>query len=40
MTELEIVCAWCGKVLGVKDGKGQEDASHGICSRFLLNAHQ
>jgi len=30
-TELTVVCAWCGKHLGVKDGKGESGVSHGIC---------
>ena len=29
--ELEVVCAWCGKHLGWKDGKGEIGISHGIC---------
>jgi len=31
MTTLKIVCAWCGKYMGKKDGKGVEGISHTIC---------
>jgi len=31
LTKLTIKCAWCGKHLGVKDGKGVSGVSHGIC---------
>lgn len=31
MTTLIIVCAWCGKYLGEKDGDGQTGITHGIC---------
>ena len=30
-TELTSVCAWCGKVLGKKEGNGQSGITHGIC---------
>jgi len=30
-TVLKVECAWCGKDMGEKDGKGQEGTSHGIC---------
>lgn len=30
-TKLQIVCAWCGKPLGEKDGHGTTGVSHGIC---------
>lgn len=30
-TRLKIICAWCLKPLGYKDGKGQTGTSHGIC---------
>ena len=26
--KMKVICAWCGQLLGVKDGKG---VSHGIC---------
>ena len=29
--KLNIVCAWCGKELGEKDGKGETGTSHGMC---------
>lgn len=28
---LTVVCAWCGKYLGTKEGQGVEGISHGIC---------
>ena len=31
MTTIIIVCSWCGKEMGTKDGKGQEGVSHSIC---------
>jgi len=31
MTVMKIVCAWCGKPMGEKDGQGQEGISHGMC---------
>jgi hypothetical protein len=30
-TVLKIVCAWCGKDMGVRDGKGVEGITHSIC---------
>ena len=30
-TELTVVCAWCGKVIGEKNGNGQSGTTHGIC---------
>lgn len=30
-TVLKIVCAWCGKGMGSKDGEGQEGITHSIC---------
>ena len=30
-TELTSVCAWCGKVMGKKEGYGQTGDTHGIC---------
>ena len=30
-TILKVVCAWCSKSLGEKDGQGQAGTSHGIC---------
>jgi hypothetical protein len=32
MTELRIVCCWCGKDMGTKDGKGQTGTTHSICN--------
>jgi len=31
MTVIKVVCAWCGKDMGEKDGQGQEGVSHGMC---------
>ena len=28
---MKVVCAWCGKGIGEKDGKGEEGVSHGMC---------
>jgi len=33
--KLKIICGWCGKGLGEKDGKGVEGESHGICDDCL-----
>ena len=30
-TVMQIVCAWCGKDMGTKDGKGETGVSHSIC---------
>jgi len=30
-TTLKIVCMWCGKDMGEKDGEGVEGTSHSIC---------
>ena len=30
-TVLKVVCAWCNKDLGEKDGGGNTGVSHGIC---------
>ena len=35
--KIVIVCAWCGKKLGEKDGQGVEGTSHGICDSCLLH---
>ena len=31
LEEIMVVCAWCGKKLGRKNGVGQSGVSHGIC---------
>ncbi len=31
MTTITVICAWCGRHLGIKDGDGQTGISHGIC---------
>lgn len=28
---MRIICAWCGKDMGEKEGKGVEGTSHSIC---------
>jgi len=30
-TTLTIVCAWCNKDMGEKDGQGVSGTTHGIC---------
>jgi hypothetical protein len=35
MTTLRIVCAWCGRKLGEKDGQGIDGLSHSICDKCL-----
>ena len=30
-TQLRIVCAWCGKTMGYKDGQGVTGDTHSIC---------
>ena len=32
---MKIICAWCGKDLGEKDGKGVKGISHGVCDKCL-----
>ena len=32
---MEIVCAWCGKKMGEKDGKGIRGISHSLCQGCL-----
>jgi len=32
---MKVVCAWCGKHMGEKDGRGVEGTSHGICKECL-----
>ncbi len=32
---MKIMCAWCDKDMGEKDGKGIEGISHGICEECL-----
>jgi len=33
--EVEIMCAWCGKKMGKKDGKGMRGISHSLCKECL-----
>ncbi len=35
-TELIVVCSWCGKVLGKKEGNGQSGITHGICPECAI----
>jgi hypothetical protein len=30
-TVIVVLCAWCGKHLGTKDGQGVSGVSHGMC---------
>jgi hypothetical protein len=39
-TILEIHCAWCGLLLGIKDGQGCSGATHGICSVCLKRINE
>ena len=32
---MTIICAWCGKDMGEKDGQGQEGTTHGICQECM-----
>jgi len=32
---MKIVCVWCSKEMGEKDGKGVEEVSHSICQECL-----
>lgn len=34
-TAMKVKCAWCGKDIGTKDGKGQTGTTHGICKECL-----
>ena len=34
-SKLKIVCAWCGKDMGEKNGQGVEGTSHSICIHCL-----
>ena len=33
--KIKIVCAWCGKDMGEKEGEGVEGVSHGVCNPCL-----
>jgi len=35
VSRIKIVCAWCEKDMGEKDGGGVEGVSHGICEECL-----
>ena len=30
-SELTVTCAWCGRVMGKKEGNGQSGITHSIC---------
>lgn len=30
---MKVLCAWCGKKMGEKQGDGVEGVSHGICKQ-------
>ena len=30
-----MVCAWCGKYIGEKDGEAVDGVSHGVCEECL-----
>jgi len=32
---MNIVCAWCHKDMGEKDGEGIDGVSHGVCEECL-----
>ena len=35
---MKVACAWCGKDMDEKDGRGVEGTSHGICEE-CVNKH-
>ena len=37
MSIIKVVCAWCGKDMGEKDGQGVEGISHGMCDKCYTN---
>uniref|UniRef100_A0A6M3LPM9 Uncharacterized protein n=1 Tax=viral metagenome TaxID=1070528 RepID=A0A6M3LPM9_9ZZZZ len=45
-TILEVVCAWCLKDMGEKDGEGVSGVSHGMCDdcyrmeELIMLAHE
>lgn len=42
-TTMRVVCAWCGVVMGIKDGLGVSGDSHSCCptclERLLANVN-
>lgn len=36
MTELKVICSWCGEEIEIKDGDGETGESHGICDSCLV----
>jgi len=37
---LKMVCAWCGKDMGEKEGEGIEGISHSICEECLTQLEE
>ncbi len=37
---MRITCAWCGKDMGEKDGKGKSGNTHGICEECLAKVQK
>lgn len=35
MTVIRVICGWCGKKIGEKDGHGTEGRIYGICDKCL-----
>jgi hypothetical protein len=35
MTIITVICSYCGRQIGTKDGQGVEGESHGICELCL-----
>ena len=33
---MKIICAYCLKTIGIKDGKGIEGITHGVCEECLI----
>jgi len=37
---MKIVCAWCGREMGEKNGRGVEGVSHGLCNKCLARLQE
>jgi len=35
MTLIKIICSWCKKDMGEKDGEGETGISHGMCDACM-----
>ena len=35
---MKIVCAWCNKYMGEKDGKGVRGITHSVCEKCIVEA--